>query len=62
MFSRVVVAVRDGSNATGQIEKGVLLHASHVASARYMAENFADSLAVVRAFWQARPLRDIHMQ
>ncbi|OSX79796.1 hypothetical protein BU14_0071s0050 [Porphyra umbilicalis] len=50
MYSRVVDAFRDGSAATGRIGKGVLLHASHVASPRYMAENFADSMAVVRAF------------
>ena len=50
MYCRVVDAVRDGSAATGRIGKGVLMHASHVASPRNMAENFSDSMAVVRAF------------
>ena len=50
MYSRLVDAVRVGSAAAGRIVKGVLLHASHVASPRCMAGNFADSRAVVRAF------------
>jgi len=50
MCSCMVDAVRDGSAAAGRIGKGVLLHASHVASARCMSENFADSMAVVRTF------------
>jgi len=50
MTSRVVGAVRDGSAVTGRIRKGVLMHALHVASPRFMAENFSDFMAVVRDF------------